>query len=182
MIAVSQLDSGNERRSVASHILYAALPSGLCIMYDAVSRSGSGPSAAPVDRMAMSNFQVCHPRSDLPKSCCGAWTPRRRPEVRRVCFGEAPGSRGRLPGRQGVLLEGAEGSSDGLPLCLSQKSAPWTNQSVMAWQGLSSHQLISIFGYLRLRNRNSEVVVRPASTSDFTMHIYQCVPIKFVRD
>lgn len=132
MIAVSQLDSGNERRSVASHMLYAALPSGLCIMYDAVSRSGSGPSAAPVDRMAMSNFQVCHPRSDLPKSCCGAWTPRRRPEVRRVCFGEAPGSRGQLPGRQGVLLEGAEGSSDGLPLCLSQKSAPWTNQS---WPG-----------------------------------------------
>lgn len=44
------------------------------------------------------------------------------------CLGKLQGTRVQLPGRQGSA-GGAEASSDGLPLCLSQKSAPWTNLS-----------------------------------------------------
>lgn len=120
MIAVSQLDSGSERRPGDSHILYAAT-SVRMMDYVLPCGSGSGPSAAPVDRMVVSNFQVCDARSDLPKSCCGAWTPRRPPEARRVLLGEASGTRGQLARAARVP------SSDGPPLSLSQKSAPWTN-------------------------------------------------------
>lgn len=50
MIAVSQLDSGSERRSSDSHILHAALPSVLWIVYYAVAVAVAR-QLAPVDRM-----------------------------------------------------------------------------------------------------------------------------------
>lgn len=100
MIAVSQLNSGSERRSSDSHILLAALWSVLWIMYYAV--------AVAVTRQLLrltgwscriSSFAT--PRSDLPESCCGAWTPRRRPEVRGACLGKLQGPGVSCQGRQG---------------------------------------------------------------------------------
>lgn len=127
MIAVSQLNSGSERRSSDSHILLAALWSVLWIMYYAV--------AVAVTRQLLrltgwscriSSFAT--PRSDLPESCCGAWTPRRRPEVRGFAWGSFRD--------QGSAARGGR-----VPLGSSEKVRA-VDKSVMAKPGLPSHQAI----------------------------------------
>lgn len=128
MIAVSQLNSGSERRSSDSHILDAAHSSVLWIMYYAVAVAVirqlllrlTGWSCrisrfATPDRISQkADVELGHP-ADVPRYDGFAWGSFR--DQGSAARGE-PGSAG-----------GAEESSDGLPLSLSQKSAPWTNLS-----------------------------------------------------
>lgn len=139
MMAVSQLDSGNERRGIVSHMLIAAEGSVHIITWADMYYAG----AATVIKVAISLLRLTGWSSRISKFV----TPDRISQKAAVelgdpaegprhdgfawgCWGsfrdQGPGARGQLPGVP-AGAERAEWSSDAsLALTLSQKSAPWT--------------------------------------------------------